>query len=58
MVVAGSKQQQAMTAGCVMFPGRRRGGEKIKREEVDRLGQKWATCGTGLGHIEEMGYRI
>jgi hypothetical protein len=56
MVVAGSKQQQAMTAGCVMFPGRR-GGDKIKRE-VDRLDQKWATRGTGLGHIEEMGYRI
>jgi hypothetical protein len=28
MVVAGSKQQQAMAAGCVMFTGRRREEEK------------------------------
>jgi hypothetical protein len=32
--------------------------KKIKREEVGRLGQKWAKCGIGLGHIEEMGCRI
>jgi hypothetical protein len=55
MVVAGSKQQQAMAAGCVMFSGRRREGEKIKREEVGRLGQnKWAARGIGLDLIEEM----
>jgi hypothetical protein len=50
----GGWQQQAMAAGCMMFPGRRREGEKIKREELGRLGQKWATRGIGLGHIEEM----
>jgi hypothetical protein len=56
MVVAGSKQQQAMAAGCVMFPGRRRDGEK---REVGRLGEKMGRTWNWTGpHIEEMGCRI
>jgi hypothetical protein len=54
----GGRQQAAASNDCWLRDvSRKKRRGKIKRE-VDRLGQKWATRGTGLGHIEEMGYII